>query len=69
MEDNENQLFERFERIKLDVDLTINGLESKVAELVSTKKKYDELKTDLKNLKSILENVDKNLTEFKDMLK
>ena len=36
---------------------------------IANKKKYNELKNDIENLKLIINNVDKNLLEFKNMLK
>ncbi len=69
MQNNQEELIDRFENIKSGIDHSLKNIESKVAELISDKKKYNELKNDIENLKLIINNVDENLLEFKKMLK
>ena len=67
--DNNKEILERFKKIKLQIDQSIKNFEVKIAEMVSNKKLNDELKHDIQKLGSIIEEVDNNLVNFKDMLK
>ena len=70
MDNNNNkEILERFEKIKLQIDQSMKNFEVKIAEMVSNKKLNDELKHDIQKLGSIIEEVDNNLVNFKDMLK
>ena len=70
MDNNNNkEILERFEKIKLQIDLSMKNFEVKIAEMVLNKKLNDELKHDIQKLGSIIEEVDNNLVNFKDMLK
>ena len=69
LENNSNNIVERFEKVKLEIDQSIKNFEVKIAEMVSDKKLNDELKQDIQKLGSIIEEVDNNLVNFKDMLK
>ena len=69
LDNNNKEILERFEKIKLQIDQSMKNFEVKIAEMVSNKKLNDELKHDIKKLGSIIEEVDNNLVNFKDMLK
>ncbi len=69
LENNQKDILQRFEKVKLEIDQSIKNFEVKIAELLSDKKINDELKHDIQKLGSIINEVDENLTNIKDMLK
>ena len=69
MENNNKDIIERLEKIKLEIDQSIKNFEVKIAELVSNKKSNNELKHDIQKLSAIVNEVDDNLVNLKDMLK
>ena len=69
LDNNNKEILERFEKIKLQIDQSMKNFEVKIAEMVLNKKLNDELKHDIQKLGSIIEEVDNNLVNFKDMLK
>ena len=60
---------ERLEKVKLEIDQSIKNFEIKIAEMISNKKINDELKHDIQKLGTIINQVDENLVNLKDMLK
>ena len=69
MEHNSINIFERFEKVKLEIDQSIKNFEVKIAELISDKKVNNELKYDIQKLGNIINEVDDNLGNLRDMLK
>ena len=69
LENNNNNIFERFEKVKLEIDQSIKNFEVKIAEMISNKKLNDEQKHDIQKLGTIIRQVDDNLINLKDMLK
>ena len=69
LENNHKEIFERFEKVKLEIDQSMKNFEVKIAEMISEKKLNSELKHDIKKLGSIINEVDDNLVNLKDMLK
>ena len=69
LENNSNNIVERFEKVKLEIDQSIKNFEAKVAEMISNKKLNDEQKHDIQKLGTIIKQVDDNLINLKDMLK
>ena len=69
MENNSNNIVERFEKVKLEIDQSIKNFEVKIAEMISNKKLNDEQKHDIQKLGNIIKEVDDNLVNLKDMLK
>ena len=69
LENNNNNIVERFEKVKLEIDQSIKNFEVKIAEMISNKKLNDEQKQDIQKLGTIIKQVDDNLINFKDMLK
>ena len=69
LENNNNNIVERFEKVKLEIDQSIKNFEVKIAEMISNKKLNDEQKHDIKKLGTIIKQVDDNLINLKDMLK
>ena len=69
LENNSSNIFERFEKAKLEIDQSIKNFEVKFAEMISEKKLNDEQKRDIKKLGTIIKEVDDNLVDLKDMLK
>ena len=69
LENNHRNINERLERVKLEIDHSIKNFEVKIAEMISNKKINDELKHDIKKLGTIINEVDDNLVNLKDMLK
>ena len=69
MEHNSINIFERFEKAKLEIDQSIKNFEVKIAEMISNKKLNDEQKHDIKKLGTIIKEVDDNLVNLKNMLK
>ena len=69
LENNSNNIIERFEKVKLEIDQSIKNFEVKIAEMISNKKLNDEQKHDIQKLGTIVEKVDNNLVNLKDMLK
>ena len=69
LENNSNNIVERFEKVKLEIDQSIKNFEIKVAEMISNKKLNDEQKHDIQKLGTIIKQVDDNLISLKDMLK
>ena len=69
LENNSNNIVERFEKVKLEIDQAIKNFEVKIAEMISNKKLNDEQKQDIQKLGTIIKQVDDNLINLKDMLK
>ena len=69
LENNSNNIVERFEKVKLEIDQSIKNFEIKIAEMISNKKLNDEQKHDIQKLGTIIKQVDDNLINLKDMLK
>ena len=69
LENNSNNIVERFEKVKLEIDQSIKNFEVKIAEMISNKKLNDEQKHDIQKLGTIIKQVDDNLINLRDMLK
>ena len=69
LENNHREILERFEKVKLEIDQSMKNFEVKIAEMISEKKINSELKHDIKKLGSIIDDVDDNLLNLRDMLK
>ena len=69
LESNSINIVERFEKVKLEIDQSIQNFEVKIAEIISDKKLNDEQKHDIQKLGTIIKQVDDNLINLKDMLK
>ena len=69
LEINSNNIVERFEKVKLEIDQSIQNFEVKIAEMISDKKLNEEQKHDIQKLGTIIKQVDDNLINLKDMLK
>ena len=69
LENNNNNIVERFEKVKLEIDQSIKNFEVQIAEMISSKKLNDEQKRDIQKLGTIIKQVDDNLINLKDMLK
>ena len=68
LENNNKDIIERLEKIKLEIDQSIKNFEVKIAEIISDKKVNDELKHDIQKLGTIVNEVEDNLVNLKDML-
>ena len=69
LENNNNNIVERFEKVKLEIDQSIKNFEVKIAEMISNKKLNNEQKHDIQKLGTIIKQVDDNLINLRDMLK
>ena len=69
LENNNKDIIERLEKVKLEIDQSIKNLEVKIAEMISDKTLNDKLKHDIQKLGTIVNEVDDNLVNLKDMLK
>ena len=69
LENNSNNIVERFKKVKLEIDQSIKNFEVKIAEMISNKKLNDEQKHDIQKLGTIIKQVDDNLINLKNMLK
>ena len=69
VENNQKDIVEKFEKVKLEIDQSIKNFEEKIAEMISSKKLNDELKEDIQKLGTIINEVDDNLINLKNMLK
>ena len=69
LQSNSINIVERFEKVKLEIDRSIQNFEVKIAEMISNKKLNDEQKHDIQKLGTIIKQVDDNLINLKDMLK
>ena len=69
MDNNNKEILERFEKVKLEIDQSMKNFEVKIAEMIFEKKINSELKHDIKKLGSIIDEVDDNLLNLRDMLK
>ena len=69
LEDNQRNITERLEKVKLEIDQSIKNFEVKIAQMISDKKLNDELKNDVQKLGNIINEVDCNLVNLKDMFK
>ncbi len=69
LENNQKDIVEKFEKVKLEIDQSIKNFEEKIAEMISSKKLNDELKEDIQKLGTIINEVDDNLINLKNMLK
>ena len=69
LENNNNNIVERFEKVKLEIDQSIKNFEVKIAEMISNNKLHNEQKHDIQKLGTIIKQVDDNLINLKDMLK
>ncbi len=65
---NNRDIIERLEKVKLEIDQSIKNFEVKIAEMISNKKLNDELKQDIQKLGTIVNEVEDNLVNLKDML-
>ena len=68
LENNNKDIIERLEKIKLEIDQSIKNFEVKIAEMISNKNLNDEIKRDIQKLGTILNEVDDNLVNIKNML-
>ena len=68
LENNNNNIVERFEKVKLEIDQSIKNFEVKIAEMLSEKKLNEEQKHDIQKLGNIIKEVDDNLVNIKDIL-
>ena len=68
LENNNKDIIERLEKIKLEIDQSIKNFEVKIAEIISNKKLNDEIKNDIQKLGTIVNEVDNNLVNIKNML-
>ncbi len=69
LENNTSNIFERFEKVKLEIDRSIKNFEVKFAEMISEKKLNNEQKRDIEKLGTIIKEIDDNLLNLKSMLK
>ena len=69
MEHNSINIFERFEKAKLEIDQSIKNFEVKIAEMIASNKLNNEQMHDIQRLGNIIKEVDDNLVNIKDMLK
>ena len=69
LENNSNNVVERFDKVKLEIDQSIKNFEVKIAEMISNKKLNDKQMHDIQKLGTIIKQVDDNLINLKDMLK
>ena len=69
LENNQKDIVQRFEKVKLEIDQSIKNFEVKIAEMISNKKLNDEQMHDIEKLGTIIKQVDDNLINLKDMLK
>ena len=69
LENNHKEIFERFEKVKLEIDQSMKNFEVKIAEMISDKKLNDQQKHDIEKLGTIIKEVDDNLVNLRDMLK
>ena len=67
--ENNNNIVERFEKVKLEIDQSIKNFEVKITDIISNKKLNDEQKHDIQKLGTIIKKVDDNLINLRDMLK
>ena len=67
--ENNNNIVERFEKVKLEIDQSIKNFEIKIVEIISDKKLNEKQKHDFQKLGDIIKEVDDNLVNIKDMLK
>ena len=68
LENNNKDIIERLEKIKLEIDQSIKNFEVKIAEMISNKKLNDEIKHDIQKLGTIVNEVDDNLVNIKNTL-
>ena len=69
LEHNSINIFERFEKAKLEIDQSIKNFEVKIAEMIASNKLNDQQMHDIQKLGNIIKEVDDNLVNIKDMLK
>ena len=69
LENNNKDIIEKLEKLKLEIDQSIKNFEIKIAEMISNEKINNELKHDIQKLGTIINEVDDNLVNLKDMLK
>ena len=69
LEHNSINIFERFKKVKLEIDQSIKNFEVKIAEMIASNKLNDEQMHDIQKLGNIIKEVDDNLVNIRDMLK
>ena len=69
LENNSNNIGERFKKVKLEIDQSIKNFEVKIAEMIASNKLNDQQMHDIQKLGNIIKEVDDNLVNIKDMLK
>ena len=69
LENNNSDIIERLEKVKLEIDQSIKNFEVKIAEMIASNKLNDEQMHDIQKLGNIIKEVDDNLLNIKDMLK
>ena len=69
LENNQKEIVERFEKVKLEINESIKKFEVRVAEIITEKNLNSELKYDIQKLGAIIDEVENNLVDLKKMLK
>ena len=69
LENNQKEIVERFEKVKLEINESIKRFEVRVAEIITEKNLNSELKYDIQKLGAIIDEVENNLVDLKKMLK
>ena len=69
LENNQKDIVEKFEKVKLEIDQSIKNFEVKIAEMIASNKLNDEQMHDIQKLGTIINEVDDNLVNLKNMLK
>ena len=69
LENNKTEIAQRFEKVKLEIDQSMRNFEVKIAEMITNRKLNDGLKDDIEKLETLINEVDDNLVNLKDMLK
>ena len=69
LENNKTEIAQRFEKVKLEIDQSMRNFEVKIAEMITNRKLNDGLKDDIEKLETLINEVDDNLVNIKDMLK
>ena len=69
MENKENKFDEKFEKLKVNFEISLKAIEQNIAEKLCKKSQIEQFNGDLKKIKIYIEDTEKNLRELQDIMK
>ena len=69
MENKENKFDEKFEKLKVNFEISLKAIEQNIAEKLYKKSQIEQFNGDLKKIKIYIEDTEKYLKELQDIMK